>query len=206
MYSFHKLVHSDIPEATACILNTFTTDEPMVTAQQISEAEFRTFIEPLVNKAADDGLSVVAKANEKVIGCIISEDAASEPPEGLEQVTEKMNPILDLLEQLSESYYANGNELVPGHFYHMFIGSVYPAYSGEKITENMLKKAEDMARELGYKASVVEATGSVSQYIFEHRTAYQEKARLRYADFRYQNQAVFQTIPVDYCRLYEKKL
>ena len=57
-------------------------------------------------KAVTEGLTIVATRvdTRELVGVMLSEDCASAMPEGMERLSRKFNPILDLLGQLSAEY------------------------------------------------------------------------------------------------------
>ncbi len=193
--------------ATHCISTTFTKGEPMSEALAISEEEFSYFAQLFIQKAAIDQLSVVAVTDtDEVVGALICEDYASDPPTGLEHVSEKFGPIAELLESLSKRF-AQLHDVNPGSHLHMFMCGVYPQYARQQFAQRLISFAEDMARERGYKATVCEATGSVSQHMVEKSLGYIYVDEIIYQDFQYEEQAVFSNInSVRSCRAYNKAL
>ena len=83
-----------ISAVTQCISSTFIKGEPMSEALNIREEEFSYFAQLFIQKAATDQLSVVAVTDTgEIAGALICEDYATDPPMGLDQVSEKFNPI-----------------------------------------------------------------------------------------------------------------
>ncbi|MGB3589339.1 MAG: GNAT family N-acetyltransferase [Tunicatimonas sp.] len=193
--------------ATHCISTTFTKGEPMSEALAISEEEFSYFAQLFIQKAAIDQLSVVAVTDtDEVVGALICEDYASPPPTGLEHVSEKFGPIAGLLETLGERF-AQLHNVIPGSHLHMFMCGIYPQYARQQFAQRLISFAEDIARERGYKATVCEATGAVSQHMVKNSLGYTYVDEIIYQDFQYEEQAVFSTInTVKSCVAYYKAL
>jgi hypothetical protein len=93
----HEIMQpGDLEQTIACIIDAFPRAEPMTKALRITPDEFYLFAEMYCKKAIKDRLSVIAKdtVSGNVIGFLISENLASEPPEGIETIHEKFHPIM----------------------------------------------------------------------------------------------------------------
>lgn len=194
-------------EATACIANTFAAGEPMSQHLGITSEEFTQFARLFIEKAAHEGLSAVAlDPEQQIVGTIIAEDYATEPPAGLKDISEKFTPVFALLESLGERYVANHAVTVGSHC-HLFMCGVYPAYTNRRLAQKLIQFAQDIARERGFKTAVCEATGRISQFMCGTRLGFNYLDEINYQNFLLDGKAVFADITsVDSCILYEKHL
>ncbi len=193
--------------ATACIASTFAAGEPMSQHLGITHDEFTQFARLFIEKTAYEGLSVVAVDEEQqVIGATIAEDYATEPPAGLETISEKFTPVFALLGSLGERY-VTSQGVAPGTHYHIFMCGVYQRYANRRLAQKLNRFAQDMARERGFKAVVCEATGRVSQFVCTNQLGFAYVDEINYQDYLLAGEAVFADITsVDSCILYEKHL
>ena len=193
--------------ATACIASTFAAGEPMSQHLGITQDEFIQFARLFIEKTAREGLSVVALDEEqRVIGATIAEDYVTEPPAGLEAISEKFTPVFALLESLGERYVASQG-VTSGTHYHIFMCGVYQQYANRRLAQKLNRFAQDMARERGFKAAVCEATGRISQFVSVNQLGFDYVDEINYQDFLLDGEAVFAGITsVDSCILYERRL
>ncbi len=173
----------------------------------ITPDEFIQFAHLFIAKAASEGLSLVALNQEqRVIGSIIAEDYATEPPAGLETISEKFAPVFALLESLGERYVAM-REVSPGSHCHLFMCGVYPAYTKRQLAQKLIRSVQDIARARGFKTSVCEATGYISQFMCGTRLGFNHLDEISYRTFLLDGKPVFAGITsVDSCVLYEQEL
>ncbi|WKN45720.1 GNAT family N-acetyltransferase [Tunicatimonas pelagia] len=196
-----------VATAAQCIASTFSKSEPMSEALAISEEEFIYFSQIVTQKAASDQLSVVVVTDEdEVVGALICEDYTSPPPAGLEQASEKFEPIAALLEVLGKRFNQE-HEVTPGSHLHMSMCGIYPQYVRQRLAQRLIQFAEDMGRRKGYKATVCEATGSISQHMMENSLNYIYADEIVYKTFQYEGQAIFKNIDsVSSCKVYHKPI
>lgn len=193
--------------ATACIAGTFAAGEPMSQHLGITQDEFTQFARLFIEKTANEGLSVVAvDENQQVVGATIAEDYATEPPVGLETISEKFTPIFALLESLGKPYVASQG-VTSGTHYHIFMCGVYQKYANRRLAQKLNQFAQDVARERKFKTAVCEATGRISQFVCTNQLEFDYVDEINYQNFLLSGEAVFANITsVDSCILYERHL
>jgi ribosomal protein S18 acetylase RimI-like enzyme len=191
--TYEVLSVSDVKDAVDCIAKTFVDKEPMVSCLGITLDEFRHFAELFITKAAEDGLSLAVKDNDRLIAAVINEDLCGDPPAGIESVTPKMNPVMGVLENL-DMQYLDENSCEYGEVFHIFMGGVLPEFEGKSIAANMVKESQELAIRKGFKKIVVEATGNTSRYIFERHPKFYEVSRIPYKTYTFEGQYVFSDI------------
>ena len=202
------LAEQDVEEAVACISRTFSQGEPMTSLLNISHQDFTYFARIFIEKAAKEGLSVIARdaVNNQLIGAVICEDYVTDLPEGVENISPLFNPILELLEKLGADYRAK-YQIQAGEIFHLFMGGVYKEYAGYGIAAQMTEFIEKIAREKGYKGAVGEVTGPISQHVYINHLGFQPLYEVSYADFIFEGKNIFQEITAcESCVLIHKPL
>jgi hypothetical protein len=100
----------------------FAQRDPPAVAVGLTALEFETFVRLFCPKAEAEGLTVVARSamTGEMIGALLVEDSASVPPDGVDQLSGKFNPIFDILGQLDTEYRA-GRAIQPGESLHLLL-------------------------------------------------------------------------------------
>ena len=85
----------------------FSRYDPPAVAVGLTAMEFEAFVRLFGPKAAALGLTIIARSADtgEMIGALLTEDAASPPPTGLDQLSRKFDPIFDILGQLPTDYW-----------------------------------------------------------------------------------------------------
>lgn len=198
----------DLEQTIACIVDVFPGREPMTEALHITPDEFYSFAKIYCKKAVKDGLSVVAKDKDTggVIGFMISEDLASEPPEGIEMVNKKFHPIMALLNRLEEEYIKT-RTVDKGKVLHLFMGGVRQYYEGRNITTTLIEENLKLAKMKNFSYVIGEVTGKVVFHITSDKLGFNEKYSIEYKSFTYRGEKVFKNIETSTrCILVEKQL
>jgi hypothetical protein len=80
-YSVYR--RSDCGEMAALLGEVFSERDPPAVATGLTSADFEHFVRLLCPKAAEEGLSIVARAREtgEMVGALLAEDSASIMPE-----------------------------------------------------------------------------------------------------------------------------
>ena len=103
---FQKMQHSDIEQTATCISQVFSSFEPMAKALKISFEEFYRLAVPVCQKAAEEEISLIAKAQKtgELVGFIISEDLMNVYSDSLEGIDNKFASVFSLLSEVEENY------------------------------------------------------------------------------------------------------
>jgi hypothetical protein len=138
---YETLSMKDLKETIACVVDVFPRAEPMTKAMEITSDEFYPFAEIYCKKAIREGLSLVTrdKATGNVIGFLISENLASEPPDGIRTINEKFLPIIKLLDGLDENY-KQSFELNGNNILRLFMVGVSKHYEGLNLATTLIKE------------------------------------------------------------------
>lgn len=140
----------------------FCDDEPMTRYIDMPYEGFRPFAEIITNKAAQDGLSVVALQGERVIACTIVEDIADPAPLDPATLHPKFHYILGYLEQLSRAFF-NGKTFAPNHLAHLFITAVDKDFRGLGISRAVNLKTHQVVADRHYDFICCEFTNYLNE-------------------------------------------
>jgi ribosomal protein S18 acetylase RimI-like enzyme len=184
---------SDLDDVARMLAQAFSRYDPPAVAAGLTAAEFEDFVR-LVFPAAVAGLTIVARSAStgEMAGVLFTDDSATPLPQGMERLSDKFDPIFDLLGQL-EADYRHGSPPAPGESLHLFLLGVAQPFGGQGIGQQLVSSCVENGAHRGYRVAVTEATGSVSQHIFR-KQGFVDRARRSYRDHRYQGRAVFGSI------------
>jgi hypothetical protein len=196
----------DLEETIALVAEDFSRAEPMTKSQEIIANEYHYFAKIYCEKAVRDGLSIVAKDEGKIIGFIISEDLESGPPEGIEKINTKFNPIMALLNELDEEY-VKLHKKKDDKVFHLFMGGVDENHEKKHIITTLLEENLKLAKLKNFSVAIGEPTGLATQHILRDKFGFDEKIMIEYKKFSYNGEHVFKNIegPIG-CMLVEKRL
>ena len=184
----------DMPDVSRLLSESFTRHDPPAVAAGLTPAEFEAFAELWAPAAGVDGLTIVARdvATRELAGALLTDDAASPPPEGLDAVSEKFEPILDLLGQI-DAEYRIGRRIAAGQCLHLFLLGVSDQFTRRMIGQNLVAECIANGAMKGYTSAVTEATNPVSQHIFR-QLGFTKRAERLYGEYRLGGAAVFASI------------
>lgn len=184
----------DTLEMAHLLGESFARHDPPAVAVGLAPEEFEAFVGAWSPAAGSDGLTIVARdvATRQLVGAMLTEDAAAPPPPGLENISEKFDPIFDLLGQIDAEYRAE-RTIEPGRYLHLFLLGVAEEFTGRKIGQHLVAVCLANGAERGYTAAVTEATHPVSQHIFRLH-GFQTRAVRSYGDYRLDGMPIFASI------------
>jgi hypothetical protein len=202
------LEKSDILKASECLAKGFLR-EPMNEVLKITFQESLDFCTKVVSKAAiSSQLSVVAIDSEtrNIIGVCINKDLLDSPFEDNDVISEKFSPINNLLDDLDAEYH-NKNVIGSNEVFHSFMIAVDSDIKVKNLSSALLKASLELANKKGFKKSVIEATGAISQHVAIDKFGFNEFCSINYTDFIYEDKHVFRDITsVSSCKLVTKEL
>lgn len=172
----------------------FSRKDPPAVAVGLKPSEFESFVRLFCPKAAVEGLTIVARlANTgELVGALLTEDSASDPPDGLSGLSKKFEPILDILGQL-DTEYRSGRAVLPGESLHLFLLGVADSVAGRGVAQKLVEICLKHGESRGYRRAVTEATNKVSQHIFR-KQGFVERVRRSYLTHCFDGRAVFASI------------
>lgn len=139
-------------------------------------------------------MTVIARDREtgRLAGALLTEDAAAAPPQGLDGLSEKFDPIFEILGQI-ETEYREGRTIVPGQYLHLFLLDVAEEFARRGIGQQLVAACLRNGAAKGYTSALTEATNPVSQHIFM-RQGFKRQAERSYGEYRFGGSAVFASI------------
>lgn len=188
------LTESDCEEMVRLLGEAFARRDPPAVAVGLTPGEFGPFVRLLCAHAASQGLTIVARLVEsgEMAGVLLTEDSTSPPPAGIETLSPKFDPIVDILSKL-ETAYRNTNTYAAGESAHLFLLGVSEQFEGRGIASQLVTQCVANATRKGYRRAVAEATNLTSQHIFR-KAGFTERARESYAEHRFCGHAFFPSI------------
>jgi ribosomal protein S18 acetylase RimI-like enzyme len=185
---------SDMDEVATLLSVAFTQDDPLAATLGVTPAEFEDLVRLFCPRAAAEGLTIVARSSDtgEMVGALLTEDASSAPPRGIEEVSKTFDPVFDLLGQL-DAEYRQGQSLPPGHRLHLLWLGVAPSCAGRGVGTQLVASCLENGARRAYRSAIAEATSGASQHIFR-KLGFVERVRRSYRDFRYRDEAVFASI------------
>jgi ribosomal protein S18 acetylase RimI-like enzyme len=185
---------SDAEEMARLLGEAFSRQDPPAVAVGLTPSEFEAFVRLFLPRAAIEGLTVVARqaSTRRLIGALLTEDSASAPPDGMEELSPKFEPIFDILGQLDTEY--RGDVAVrPGESLHLFLLGVAESVAGRGVAQQLVSTCLERGAGKGYRRAVTEATNKVSQHIFR-KLGFAERVRRSYQEHRSDGRAMFASI------------
>jgi len=185
---------SDLDEMARLLAVVFSQYDPPAVATGLTPAEFEEFVRLSCPGAAADGLTIVGRSADtgEMVGALLTEDSAAPPPSGIERLSRKFDPIVDILGQL-DAEYRQGKAVPPGEWLHLFLLGVAPAFGGRRVAQGLVAACLENGARKGYRIAVTEATNSVSQHIFR-KHGFVDRVQRSYRDHRYEGRAFFASI------------
>lgn len=185
---------TDSDELSLLLGEIFANGDPPAVAVGLKPTEFEAFVRIFCRQAAAQELTIVAHCAEtgEMCGALLTEDSASGLPDGIDQLSEKFEPIFDILGQLDEEY-RNGEEVVPGESIHLFLLGVKQSFSGKGVAQNLISKCIANGTGRSYRMAVTEATNKASQHVFQ-KQGFVDRVRRSYGAYRFDGRHPFESI------------
>jgi ribosomal protein S18 acetylase RimI-like enzyme len=192
--NYSRYTAADADEMSRLLGDVFAHRDPPAVAVGLSATEFEAFVRLYGQKADVEGLTVVARsaATGEMIGALLAEDSASAPPDGLDRLSPKFNPIFDILGQLDAEYSA-GQEKRPGDSLHLFLLGVAQSFGGRGIAQRLVAECVANGGRKGYTRAVTEATNKTSQHVFR-KQGFIARVLRSYNEHLFEGQACFKSI------------
>jgi ribosomal protein S18 acetylase RimI-like enzyme len=185
---------TDAAAMTTLLGEAFSRRDPPACAVGLTASEFEAFVRLLCPKAAAEGLTIVARLADsgELVGAMLTEDCASATPDGMDRLSQKFDPIFDILGELGGEYWGNRTAR-PGESLHLFLLGVADRAAGMGVAQRLVAACLEHGASRGYRLAVTEATNRVSQHIFR-KQGFVERVRRSYAAYRFNGSAVFASI------------
>jgi ribosomal protein S18 acetylase RimI-like enzyme len=191
---YRAYVPSDADAMAKLLAEVFSRYDPPAVAAGLSATEFEVFVHLLCPQVPADGLTVVARlaGSGELVGALLTEDSASAPPDGMDRLSAKFNPIFDILGQLEAEYWGNC-KMHPGESLHLFLLGVSDRVAGRGVAQQLVAACLEHGKRRGYRVAVTEATNRISQHVFR-KQGFVERVKRSYAVHRFDGQHVFASI------------
>ncbi len=176
---------TDADGVTRFLGEAFSRRDPPAYAVGATANKLEEFVTLLCPRAPIEGLAIVATFADtgELIGAMLNEDCATPMPDGMERLTRKFDPILDILGQLNDEYW--GSRIPsPGEAMHLFLLSVDKRVVGNGVAQELVEESLRLGASRGYGLAVTEATNKVSQHIFR-KLGFAEGVRHNYEVHRF---------------------
>ena len=185
---------SDLEEMAGLLADIFSRFEPLALAVSLESDDLRTLVNVFGRRVPDDAITIVARdrLSGKLVGAMLTDDFGSPLPEGIETISSRFEPTLAMLEGLDGQYRKTRN-IVPGEILHLFMLAVDTGFGGKGIARNLVRFTLENGNRRGYKSAITEATGKVSQHVF-NELGFEERFRVTYKEFSYQGKRPFESI------------
>ncbi len=172
----------------------FSRHDPPAVAAGVEPAEFEAFVRLFCPRAAVEGLTIVARraGTGEVVGAMLTEDCASGPPDGMDRLSAKFDPIFDILGQL-DSEYRGGRVVAPGQWMHLLLLGVAESASGHGVAQKLVSTCLENGLARGYGLAVTEATNKTSQHVFR-KQGFAERVSRSYGEHRFEGRSEFASI------------
>jgi len=185
---------SDADAMARLLGDVFSRRDPPAIAAGLAATEFETFVRLFCPKAAAEGLTIVARLRDtgELVGALLTEDCASELPEGMDRLSSKFDPIFDILGQL-DTEYRGDQPAHPGESLHLFLLGVSNRVAGRGVAHQLVSSCLEHGARRGYRIAVTEATNKVSQHIFR-KQGFVTRVQRSYQAYRFGGRDVFASI------------
>jgi hypothetical protein len=190
------LTKDTLNETAVMTAEAFACYDPVITSLGIPSSDFAEFVR-LLGPREEEELTVIATDLEsgQIIGAMITDDFAINPPAKIKQLGEKFEPLWALLDEL-DAQYEQRRILPTGKYLHFFLLAVNHQYKGKHVAQNLVQVCLENGAKKNYKVGIVEATSLVSQHIFR-KFGFVDRFEVPYQIFAYQGRRVFESIKGD---------
>jgi GNAT superfamily N-acetyltransferase len=187
-------VSSEAEAMAQLLAQVFSRYDPPAVATGLTVSEFEAFVRLLCPKAAAEGLTIVARlaGTGELVGALLTEDSASPPPDGIDRLSAKFDPIFDILGQL-DAEYRDGRAPRRGESLHLFLLGVSDRVARQGVAQQLVAACLQHGKARGYRVAVTEATNKVSQHIFR-KQGFVARVQRSYEAHRFQGKKVFGSI------------
>jgi ribosomal protein S18 acetylase RimI-like enzyme len=182
----------DVPAMVRVLADAFSKHDPPAIALGLSAADIERIVQILAEKALDEDVTVVAVTDAgELVGAMLTEDFGTPPPD-LSVAPPGFAALGEVLDQLEDEY--RGMYTVsPGTDLHLFMLGVSDAFAGRGVAQKMVELCVENGARRRYRRAFAETTGRTSQHIFR-KAGFQERSRVSYGDFSYEERRVFASI------------
>ena len=163
LFEYGLFTASDAEDLSVLLGEVFARRDPPAVAAGLTAPEFEAFVGLFCPRAVAEGLTVVARsaATGELCGALLTEDSASELPEGIDHLSPKFDPIFDILGEL-DTEYRSGQAVHPGESMHLLLVGVAERCTGQGLAQQLVAECLANGARRGYRVAVTEATNTTS--------------------------------------------
>jgi ribosomal protein S18 acetylase RimI-like enzyme len=185
---------ADADDMSRLLSDVFAERDPPAVAVGLEPSEFEAFVRLFCPQAAAQQLTIIAYCVEtgEMCGALLAEDSASGLPDGIDRLSEKLDPIFDILGQLDNEY-RGGEDVIPGEYMHLFLLGVKQSFSGKGVAQELISKCLANGASKSYRMAVTEATNKASQHVFQ-KQGFAERVRRTYGVYKFDGRHPFKSI------------
>ena len=187
---------SDADDLAFLLSDVFPDRDPPAVAVGLTQPEFESFVRLFCARAAEQRLTIVARCadSDEMCGVLLTEDSASGMPDGITGLSEKFDPIFDILGQLEDQYQYQGDRAIePGNSIHLFLLGVSRKFAGQGVAHRLVSECLANGIDKGYRMAVTEATNPTSQHIFR-KQGFIDRVYRSYKTHKYDGRRPFASI------------
>jgi GNAT superfamily N-acetyltransferase len=186
----HPLDHDTLDAAFEIATAVFVEGSSLHRALAIELNEYRAYLRPAFEAMVREGLSVVARENGRIVGCLIATDfhGQSVCSPG---VPEKFAPLVALTNALCRRY---PRVTSAGEVLLVDMAAVLPDAAGQGIYRRMRELATNRARHRGFRTVVGELSSAATQHVVVDILGHAIIAEVAFEDFRFGDKTPFSAI------------
>ena len=189
--SFALLTYEQLDECVDIMTEIFAKNEPLTRLLDITAQEFAYFAEIFAEKAVREELAVCARDSDsgRMEGFCLSEDLITDPPDGIEGISPKFQPIFGLIEAL-DGWFLQKRDVYPGQYLHIFMTGIARTCRNRAVSTGVVRESLLLARERGYIGALGESTHTLAIRA-ARRNHFRELHAIDYESFTFDGSAVF---------------
>eukprot|EP01065_Artemidia_motanka_P025778 TRINITY_DN30742_c0_g1_i1.p1 TRINITY_DN30742_c0_g1~~TRINITY_DN30742_c0_g1_i1.p1 ORF type:complete len:288 (+),score=67.97 TRINITY_DN30742_c0_g1_i1:66-866(+) len=178
---FQVLQADKVAEAVDVLANAFACDgQTGVTSMCGLDADaVHSLASMYLPRTAANGVSICAVEEEsgRVVGVIVAEDFASQPPLGIDALLAQhpaTTNLVGILDECADQLFRTNHELsagqlpMPGKICHLMCVGVAPAWRRQHIALDLVKTALSQSAKLGFETVFADASGIAAQHLYTH--------------------------------------
>ena len=197
-YAIEILTESHIEEAATLIAKCFSGRGPMEEAYTSSFEEFREYLIYESHKCAKEFSGFIARStkDQSIVGAVLNCDLADTLNSDYFLGEAKQDPVIAILYELNKDYF--GEEPVRnGQYFNTKFLAVSGAFAGQGIACELAEKSLVLAAAKGFRFMHTEAANPTSQHIYMNRLGLEERVKIHYSEFSFNNGKPFSTANPD---------
>lgn len=203
--AYDVLDHRHLDECVTIMSEIFSKGEPLTKILNINLYEFCYFAEVFAKKAIEEELAIFAKEREtgNMLGFCLSEDLLTQPPAGVEFISPKFAPIIQLIDQMDE-WFTSRHRVAAGQYLHILLTGISRRCRHRDVSLRVVAENLRLAEQKGFSGALGESTTTLAARA-AMKNGFREQFAISYQDFKIDGDPVFKDMgPKAKCRLMVK--